>query len=90
MVFVDEGCFIDKPAGVITKISLKYVAQEDDDFKAMDGKEALWVKSYDAKLCMLIAFVRNDGGLSSYNIQGGGGGTPEEIYKLAMEKGGSL
>lgn len=85
MVVVDSDSFVDMPVGVTVRFNVAYVSEGSDALKKMKGwpgnKESSWVKQYDPSSTMLVGFCRQDGGFSSYRIQGLGGGIPEQIYK---------
>lgn len=86
MVMLADEDFIDKPLGVLTKYRRVYVAKGNEAFAVMKNewpgdKEAGWVKTYNPKTTMLIAFNRTDGGVSSYRITGVGEGIPALAYE---------
>ena len=88
MVIIDEADFIGKPVGGFCKFGLVYVAQGSPEFMVMGGKwpgdkETQWVKDYFPQETMLVGITRNDGGVSSYKIEGRGDGTPLLCYERA-------
>jgi hypothetical protein len=91
MLVVNEVDFVSKPKGVFVKFSCYYVAEGSQEFIAMGGrwpgdKEAGWVMAYNGETTILIGFPRTDGGISSYKIDGLGGGSPMAMYQRQMSK----
>jgi hypothetical protein len=75
MLLMDDGDFVDKPRGVLTKYHRVYVAEGTPEFDTLGhwpgAKEAIWVTEYDPSSAILIGFARTDGGISSYRIRVG-------------------
>lgn len=86
MLIIDDGAFINKPRGQFTKYSAVYVAENSPEFATLGGKwpgdrEARWVREYDPTTTVLFGFSRSDdGGESSYRIEGRGDGVPVLCY----------
>ena len=86
MLIIDDGAFINKPRGQFTKFSAVYVAENSPEFATLGGKwpgdkEACWVREYDPATTVLFGFSRSDdGGESSYRIEGRGDGVPVLCY----------
>ena len=77
MLLMDDGDFVDKPRGILTRYRRVYVAEGTSAFDQLGGKwpglkEARWVAEYDPATTMLIVFTRNNGGTSSYRVRNGG------------------
>ena len=89
MVVLSDEAFVDRPAGILIKYGVGYMAEGNDLFVASGNhfpgaKEARWVKDYSPESAMLICFVRNvDKGTSSYRV-GLGKGVPENAYKRSI------
>ena len=47
-------------------------------------KEATWVKEYDPAVDALIGVLRDDGGVSSYRVQGQNAGLPKTLYDASL------
>ena len=73
MLLVNEADFMDRPRGVWVRYRMGYVGERTPGFALADGwpgePEATWVAGYDPGTTMLVAFVRADGGLSSYRVR---------------------
>ncbi len=74
MLLMDDGDFVDKPRGVLTRYRRTYVAAGTPAFDLLGGKwpgekEASWVAGYDPRTTILIGFARTDGGVSSYRVR---------------------
>ena len=82
IVLVDEADFINRPRGTLIKYHMVYIPQSSKDFsRVVPDKEAEWVRTYEPEKTMLVGFLRQDGGLSSYRMDGLGGGAPKKLYE---------
>jgi len=85
MVIVDNDDFVRMPVGVVVGFKLAYIAEGRPELTALGGwpgdKEARWVREYDPSTTMLVGVCRQDGGISSYRVQGVGDEIPEKLYK---------
>lgn len=87
MILLADEDFIDKPIGVFMKFRQFYMAEGNKIFVAAGNKwpgkkkEARWVSEYNPERCLLVAFSRTDGGVSSYRVEGVGSGIPELAYQ---------
>jgi len=92
MLVLNDADFIDKARGRFTQYRQAYMAKGNDVFKEAGGewpgvKEARWVAEYDPERTVLIGFVRGNGGISSYRVEGVGNGIPVMAYE--RQKGGT-
>ena len=74
MLLMDDGDFVGKPRGVLTRYRRVYVAEGTAEFEQLGRKwpgekESRWVREYDPESTMLVGFARTDGGISSYRIR---------------------
>ena len=74
MLLMDDGDFLDKPRGVLTRYRRAYVAAGTPEFdvcgrKWPGEKEAQWVAAYDPTTTILVGFARTDGSVSSYRVR---------------------
>ena len=82
MVLVEESDFMNRPRGTIVRYQLAYMPQSSKDFaRVVPDKEAEWVRTYAPERTILVGFIRQDGGLSSYRMDGLGGGSPRKLYE---------
>jgi len=82
ILLINESDFMNQPKGTIVKYQIGYLPQTTQEFvDGIEEKEAGWVAEYDAGTTLLIGFLRQDGGLSSYRIDGVGDGTPKALYE---------
>ena len=74
MLLMEDGDFVDKPRGVLTRYRRVYIAEGMSEFaglgsKWMGDREARWVAEYDPETTMWMAFARTGGGVSSYRVR---------------------
>ncbi len=74
MLMLNDGNFVGKPRGVLTRYRRAYVAEGTPEYEQLGGKwpgdkEAAWVEEYDPETTMLIAVAKADGGISSYRVR---------------------
>ena len=82
MVLVDEADFMNRPRGAVVRYQLAYLPHSSKEFpRIVPDKEAEWVRTYDPEKTILVGFLRQDGGLSSYRMDGLGGGAPKKLYE---------
>ena len=80
MIIVDSDDFVQMPVGAVVGFKLAYVGREAEELAELASwpgdKEAMWIRDYDASTTMLVGFCRQDGGFSSYRVQGIGEDIP--------------
>ncbi len=82
MVLVEESAFMNRPRGTVVRYQLAYMPQSSKEYsKVVPDKEAEWVRTYEPEKTLLVGFIRQDGGLSSYRMDGLGGGAPKKLYE---------
>ena len=83
IVLVSTSELAVKPKGSVKHVQIGYLPLSAPNFaQLMAGKdkEAGWVLEYDAAKTLLVAFLRDDEGLSSYRIDGIGRRKPKDLY----------
>lgn len=81
MTIACDEDYMNKPKGILTRLRISFIPSGELTARGVIGdKEIKWMAEYQPERTLLVGFVRQDGGFSSYRLDSFGDNTPLEIY----------